>query len=317
MVQSLSYNDMVLLASLLYSCIDLGSDWEVFNQCSRPIHQWLLVSYACVILFRGLHLLGAHAAAQTIGASPVANIQNAAGDFLLDLRHKGAMPRAVVTFTWLVGLPFFMLWTALGTNWLWHVVKETPECMPAATQLYFSGFWLLLCYVWLAIHIGVGVVALVLERRVRRAEGDLRAIEDDDTVQRWGQVSHLTGYQALSGEVAPNAGAGLTPAEIKALPLEEFSADRVSNSIAAPPHSSGEAPCSIGTTCLGSATKCSECAECPICITDLESGDVVRRLPVCGHVFHRSCIDLWLLRRADCPLCKRCVRGDAREGEWV
>lgn len=70
--------------------------------------------------------------------------------------------------------------------------------MPAVTQLYFSGFWLLLCYVWLAIHLGVGIVALVLERRVRRAEGDLRAIEDDDTLQRWGQVSTLTGCPACA-----------------------------------------------------------------------------------------------------------------------
>lgn len=29
-----------------------------------------------------------------------------------------------------------------------------------------------------------------------------------------------------------------------------------------------------------------------------------RQLDGCGHTFHRSCIDLWLFRRADCPLCK-------------
>mmetsp|Transcript_18120 Transcript_18120/g.51674 ORF Transcript_18120/g.51674 Transcript_18120/m.51674 type:complete len:286 (+) Transcript_18120:94-951(+) len=285
MVHELSYNDGVLLASLLYSVVDLASDWDAFSQCSRPIHHWLVVSYACVILFRGLHILGASAAANNLATQAAAGMIGTAGDFLLDLRQKGALPRAVVVFTWGVGLPFFMFWTGVGTVWLWHVVQETPQCMPATTQLWFSGLWLILCYVWLVIHVGVGAVALVLERRVRRAEDELRAIEDDDTRQRWGQVSHLPGYQAISGEAVPGAGAGLMPAEIKALPMLTIQ------------------ECAVGAE-----------GECPICITDIEPGDVVRRLPGCGHVFHRSCIDLWLLRRADCPLCKRSVRCS---GEWV
>jgi len=58
--------------------------------------------------------------------------------------------------------------------------------------------------------------------------------------------------------------------------------------------------------------------ECSICITELEPGDRVRRVSGCGHTFHCSCIDLWLLRRADCPLCKRNVacKKDV-EGVWV
>merc|ERR1719161_1921809 len=44
--------------------------------------------------------------------------------------------------------------------------------------------------------------------------------------------------------------------------------------------------------------------ECPICLSDVQDGDSVRTLPGCGHTFHRACIDLWVLRCADCPLCK-------------
>jgi len=271
MVQPLCYNDGILFASLLYSCLDLHWEWVSFQSCSKPVHHWLLASYACVIGFRVMHLLG----------TKVANSADADGEaygdpsgrFLLDMRQKGLMPRVLSAFTWAVALPFFMAWTYIGTTWLWDVVQNTPQCMPSETHLWFAGFWLLLCYVWILVHVALGVIAWVLEQRVRRAEGDLRAIEDDDVVSRWGQVSQISGYHALEGG-AP-AGGGLTPGEIHALPCEtELGSDR----------------------------------ECPICINDFQRGDIVRRLPECDHVFHKSCIDLWLLRSADCPLCKRSVR---------
>lgn len=47
--------------------------------------------------------------------------------------------------------------------------------------------------------------------------------------------------------------------------------------------------------------------ECPVCMEDFQEGDAVRRLPGCNHVFHRDCIDLWLSRSADCPMCKQNV----------
>jgi len=279
----MGYNDGVLLFSLLYSCIDLQLEWDSFSRCSRPIHKWLLVSYACVIGFRMTHLLG------TRSAAALANMATSDQDFLLNLRHKNALPRMLASLTWLVALPFFALWTFLGTNYMWHVVKETPQCVPTRTHLWFSGFWLVLCYIWISIHVALGVVAWVLERRVRRAEGDLRELEDADTLSRWGQVSSLAGYRSLP-EVATDANGGrigLTPSEIRSLPSE---------------FTLGDDP---------EAEFGGEVKECPICINELEPGDSVRRLPGCDHTFHRSCIDLWLLRRADCPLCKHCVREGA------
>lgn len=115
----------------------------------------------------------------------------------------------------------------------------------------------------------------MMERRVRRAEADLGEIADADALARWGPVNRLSGYTSLSN----NASAGLSPSEIRALPS------------------------SIGPCCL-------EDNECSICLNCVEPNESVRRLPVCGHVFHKSCIDLWLLRSADCPLCKCSVRGD-------
>ncbi|XP_041055462.1 E3 ubiquitin-protein ligase RNF149-like [Carcharodon carcharias] len=42
---------------------------------------------------------------------------------------------------------------------------------------------------------------------------------------------------------------------------------------------------------------------CAVCIEVYKSRDVVRILP-CKHVFHRICIDPWLLEHRTCPMCK-------------
>ncbi|XP_059820417.1 E3 ubiquitin-protein ligase RNF149-like isoform X1 [Hypanus sabinus] len=42
---------------------------------------------------------------------------------------------------------------------------------------------------------------------------------------------------------------------------------------------------------------------CAVCIEVYRSRDVVRILP-CKHVFHRMCIDPWLLEHRTCPMCK-------------
>jgi len=42
---------------------------------------------------------------------------------------------------------------------------------------------------------------------------------------------------------------------------------------------------------------------CMICLNDFSIGDDCRRLP-CRHVFHGSCVDEWLRRCTDCPICK-------------
>jgi hypothetical protein len=50
-----------------------------------------------------------------------------------------------------------------------------------------------------------------------------------------------------------------------------------------------------------------EATPCSICLEVFEAGEKVRTLP-CGHVFHRDCVDEWLLRESRlCPMCKRSV----------
>ncbi|KAM4604550.1 E3 ubiquitin-protein ligase RNF149 [Discoglossus pictus] len=42
---------------------------------------------------------------------------------------------------------------------------------------------------------------------------------------------------------------------------------------------------------------------CAVCIENYKPKDVVRILP-CKHIFHRLCIDPWLLEHRTCPMCK-------------
>jgi len=43
--------------------------------------------------------------------------------------------------------------------------------------------------------------------------------------------------------------------------------------------------------------------QCMICLSNFEDHEEVRRLP-CHHIFHANCIDEWLRRCTDCPICK-------------
>jgi len=46
--------------------------------------------------------------------------------------------------------------------------------------------------------------------------------------------------------------------------------------------------------------------ECTLCLETLEAGSELRQLD-CGHFFHRACVDDWLVRARNCPLCQQDV----------
>ncbi|KAA8904247.1 hypothetical protein TRICI_005557 [Trichomonascus ciferrii] len=44
---------------------------------------------------------------------------------------------------------------------------------------------------------------------------------------------------------------------------------------------------------------------CLICLSSYETGEECRQLKTCGHMFHKECIDQWLITgRNSCPLCR-------------
>jgi len=262
MAPALTVNDGVLVVSLLYLSIDMQYEWHEFVGCHWPVHRWLLVSYLFILMFRLAHVLG------------TMNAATGSGDFLLNLRHKDNLPRVLMSLTWLLVLPLFAVWTGVGSYWLWDSKMRSSSCLPMGMPLCFIVMWQCLSYAWILIHFTLGCVAWVLERRLCRTESSLRAMEDSDTLSRWGQVSQLSDYTALVN----NSLGGLTPDQINALPEAR-----------------------------GGDIGLDETSECSICLNELGQDDTVRRLSNCSHCFHRSCIDLWLLRRADCPLCKQNV----------
>ncbi|KAJ7539857.1 hypothetical protein O6H91_11G112500 [Diphasiastrum complanatum] len=57
--------------------------------------------------------------------------------------------------------------------------------------------------------------------------------------------------------------------------------------------------------------------ECMICLNEFSEGDKVRLLPSCGHAFHVSCIDLWLLTNASCPACRQSLLPQVSPSNFV
>ncbi|XP_015084590.1 E3 ubiquitin-protein ligase RHA1B-like [Solanum pennellii] len=46
--------------------------------------------------------------------------------------------------------------------------------------------------------------------------------------------------------------------------------------------------------------------KCVVCLYEFDSGDEIRMLMNCRHVFHRSCVDRWMDHdQKTCPLCRK------------
>ncbi len=45
--------------------------------------------------------------------------------------------------------------------------------------------------------------------------------------------------------------------------------------------------------------------KCPICLEEFKQNEYKRVLPLCNHVFHKRCIDKWLMENSkECPVCR-------------
>ncbi|KAK7329855.1 hypothetical protein VNO77_24036 [Canavalia gladiata] len=56
---------------------------------------------------------------------------------------------------------------------------------------------------------------------------------------------------------------------------------------------------------------------CVVCLDAFRNGQWCRKLAACGHVFHRRCVDTWLLKMAACPTCRTPVRLSAGSPDSV
>jgi hypothetical protein len=62
-----------------------------------------------------------------------------------------------------------------------------------------------------------------------------------------------------------------------------------------------ELPVIIFNEKLRTATADNQCA---VCLGDYQKDEVLRQLPVCSHIFHKDCVDEWLVKNSSCPLCR-------------
>lgn len=52
--------------------------------------------------------------------------------------------------------------------------------------------------------------------------------------------------------------------------------------------------------------------DCPICMEEFEKGMLIQSFGVCGHEYHTSCLNAWLLGgKTTCPVCRQDLAGSA------
>mmetsp|Transcript_109243 Transcript_109243/g.189539 ORF Transcript_109243/g.189539 Transcript_109243/m.189539 type:complete len:259 (-) Transcript_109243:8-784(-) len=183
--------------------------------------------------------------------------------------------RTAFTFTWAVLLPSFSAWTMLGMSWLADTLHHTPECLSENTLMTPA-----LCSM-LQVLCGIGALAYVVfvtnvwDAQRCRAANALAIQTVEDD-----DLVHRWGR--LKPAATMELCGGLSLQDIRDLPRHEVSSD-------------GD--------------------QCVICLDTMMKGDHARLLPSCGHVFHRACIDLWLLRSTKCPLCNADTRHSGKMGD--
>jgi len=164
--------------------------------------------------------------------------------------------------------PCLVLWVVLGTVWFVEV-QMVPDCFQEEQQGLYFLVWLLIFYIWVIVYtLAISASAMVWVTSTQYRHTEVMTI--------YNHLADLYGEnQAPSMRVALLEGVGLSLEGIAQ--LREF-------------HIQGEQGADA----------------CSICLEELKPGDHARMLP-CRHLFHLCCVDLWLLRRAECPMCKQLI----------
>lgn len=254
-----------LAAMFVYSFMDvllMESD-----NCMIKMQPWLLGSFVIVVMLWCIQKYGqcySHAGKQ----------------FLFCLRQKSKLMQSLIFFQWGLLLPCFTIWTVLGTTWFRAELAKRPNCLYEEAHPWLVIFWQSLSYLIVVTYTGYLCIACLLEYRLRSAERNMRQVETDESVSRWGHIGpapdlYDSGTFSSMAAIRPNM--GLNPSDIQNLPK------LLPEQVVALAEKKGH---------------------CPICLSDFCAGDQVRELPSCGHCYHQACIDLWLVRRSDCPMCK-------------
>lgn len=247
-------NDAFILFAFMFSSSEIFVTWSSFAACQKPIHYWLVGSYIACIAFRLSHYFGQY-------------LSDDGNEEIMFYRQRGP-PFWVNVLILAVLFPSFTGWTVVGTVWFVEIQSKTPFCLPSESHQWFFTFWLAMCYIWIVVYAAFIVSAAVFEYRARRMEADLRILQNEDRIRRWGQLRFFSEYGIYIFR------RGLTTDQIRKLPSQTLKSEPF------------------------------EMVPCSICLEEFAVHDNVRVLQACGHIFHKSCIDIWLIRNAVCPNCK-------------
>ncbi|CAG9481623.1 zinc finger, C3HC4 type, putative [Plasmodium vivax] len=199
------------------------------------------------------------------------------GDDLIIYR-RNTPPYYINLLVLCVLFPFFLIWNVVGTVWIYQIIKYTPKCLPRNNHPWFIVLWIVLCYVWILLYLFFILLSLYLEYQARVYERTLMSMQTNDIFTRWsGNIDMMRDYGIFIYRK------GLRLKQIESLPYHYIKNVRTES-------------------------------KCSICLNDFQVGECVRTLLLCSHTFHKSCIDLWLVRSATCPNCKSPI---ASQGVFV
>lgn len=190
-------------------------------------------------------------------------------NFIFSFRQPTLILKMVLGLNWCVLVPFFAVWTGCGTVWLRQTLAQHPEYIFAGAPPLLVVVWQVLSYIGLLMYVLCFGNSCLNELQFILAERTIRAVETEESLARWGRVR-------------PSASRGRSPA-LKGLQPKRIL--ELTAEIHNEQDANSDEPCSI-------------------CLSEFFEGDEVRKLPGCQHRFHKSCVDLWLLQQAQCPLCK-------------
>lgn len=122
--------------------------YSLVRACSQPIHVWLLVTCALVLLFRAIHRLA---------KGPAPDQWDGSGCY--SLFTAGRKLHAVLIAAILY--PCFLGWTFLGSAWYSSVQADTG-CFESLLQLWLFSTWLIICLLWILVYTSAIVVSALV-----------------------------------------------------------------------------------------------------------------------------------------------------------
>merc|ERR1719161_635007 len=170
---------------------------------------WLIISFMGVSMLCCIQKIGQH-------------FSHAGKHFLFCLRHQSVLAQIGIFCLWGIFLPFFAIWTVLGSKWFYTALQGSPNCIYEDTHAWLIIFWQLLAYIVVLSYTSYFGIACAVEHRLRAADANARRVETEDSVSRWGRMSSRDGWGSESfvtvAESALKPQMGLKPADIQAIP---------------------------------------------------------------------------------------------------